>query len=412
MNSDTKLYDILGLKKDATEKEIKKAYRKLAIKYHPDKNPDDKETADKKFKEISEAYSILSDKEKREKYDRFGMDAVKEDGRGHPNPEDIFSSFFGGGGFSPFGGGFDPFGRGQQKPQDEYEVLKNNLPLTLEEMYNGCNKTVSYEIKIGCKTCEETGSKDKKSCQCEKCDGRGRIMIMKRQGPMIQQTMIICPECNGKGSIKPKPENICDDCNGLGYHTQNKTLKIPIRKNINEQQKIIIENKGHQMNGKKGKVVIFVSAIQHDFYERQGDNLVCQINLTLAQAVCGFTKSIDFLDGKKIILKYTEPINDDEIKVIEGKGFNGGALIIKFNIIQDDLSLDNKERETIKKLLSKSETAKKELEKEKQVEALYSKNKKSYYVGHMTDFDSFKFQQQQQQRAHFGDEGPGECHQS
>ncbi|ADO67160.1 putative DnaJ/Hsp40 [Cafeteria roenbergensis virus] len=400
MNSDTKLYDILGINKNATEAEIKKAYRKLAVKHHPDKNQNNKQEAEQKFKEISEAYSILSDSDKRQKYDQFGMAGVREDGGpGGPggfDPRDLFAQFFGGGGpfggnspfggGSPFGGSF--FGGGGNQQQDD-NILIINFPLTLEQMYNGGTKEIKYKIKVGCNVCNETGSKSKKQTTCKKCDGKGKVLRVMQMGPFSQKEVAICQDCYGTG--KSKPNDPCDDCNGKGYNFVEKTIRVPIRKNISEGQKIIVENKGHQLKGKKGKLILNTSVIPHDIYQRDDDNLLCPLDITLAQAVCGFTKTLKFLDGKNLYLKYTQPINHNEIKVIPKMGFNQGVLIIKFNIKLDvPLILSDKDKTTIKKLLSVSEKDKQELEKEITQEKEYQQNKSKYHLGHMVSVEDYQ----------------------
>jgi len=403
MNSDTKLYDILGVTKNASEKEIKKAYRKLAVKHHPDKNPGNQQQAEIKFKEISEAYSILSDSEKRQKYDKFGMAGVRDDDRGGVDPRDIFAQFFGGGG--PFGGG--PFGGFSENKQDD-DILVVDFPLTLEEMFNGGKKEVKYKIKVGCKSCDETGSKSKKICKCKRCGGKGKVVMIRQMGPIRQQIITDCPACNGTGI--EKPVDICEKCDGKGYTIIEKSLNVPIRKNISDGQKIIVENKGHQLKGKKGKLILNTSVIPHEFYQRDDDNLICQIDISLAEAVCGFTKIIKFLDGKDIYLKYTEPINHEEIKVIPNMGFNNGALIIKFNVkIDEPLNLTDENRTLIKKILSSS----KEIEEEEELKSSYQKNKDKYHSGHMVSLETYQRAKRTGFRGGFNhsnsDDEPSEC---
>ena len=254
-------------------------------------------------------------------------------------------------------------------------------------MFNGGTKQVKFKIKVGCKHCDETGSKSKKVCKCKKCGGKGKVVMIRQMGPIRQQLVTDCPHCNGTGI--EKPVDICDKCNGRGYTMVEKTLNVPIRKNISDGQKIIVENKGHQLKGKKGKVVLNTSVIPHEFFQRDDDNLICQIDLNLAQAVCGFTKTIKYLDGKEIYLKYTQPINHEEIKVIPNMGFNKGALIIKFNIkTSEPLNLTEENRILIKKLLSSSKDDKQELENETKLEKEYQENK--YHSGHMMSLDNYQ----------------------
>lgn len=416
---DNKLYEILEIERSATDEQIKKAYRKLALKYHPDKNKDKKE-AEIKFKEINEAYSILNDKEKRAKYDKFGMDGLEETGI---NPEDIFSQFFGNGfpfkfAFgqnmsenigskfsSPFG---EPFG-GLNKDNNDLLI---NVPLTLEEIYNGCTKEIKYKIKVGCINCDETGSKDKCNLECDKCDGKGKILIRKSNGFISETVISTCFECKGTCKKCPNPENICEKCNGLGYTEVNKKFNIPIRKNVNENQKIFINNRGHNLKGKKGKLTLILSSIPHDIYERDGDNLLCKIDLTLAQAIGGFKKRIEFLDKKYLYLEYTEPILNEDIKIIPNKGFNNGILVIKFNIIlNNSLDLDVKKREKIKKILSVSNCDKEELDNEKKLEIDCNENSSNYHMVKMLSSDIYENFNNPTQIDSEENEGPGECRQ-
>jgi DnaJ-class molecular chaperone len=219
-----------------------------------------------------------------------------------------------------------------------------------------------------------------------------------------------CPDCRGKGKSKPKPDNLCSKCDGIGFKFVDKKLNVPIRKGISDDQKIIVENKGHQVEGKRGKLVLVVSTIPHPVFQRDDDNLICEINLTLAQAVCGFKKTIKFLDGKEIYLEYNEPIQHEEVKVIPKMGFNDGGLIIKFNVKRDEsLNLSDEHRTVIKKMLSTSKNDKDELNREKSLGETYKKNKNKYHSGKMISVDDFRRFHRGGNNGHHPQDGPGEC---
>ena len=221
MVKDSELYDRLGVSPSSNENEIKKAYRKLSVKYHPDKKPDDKENATKKFQQISEAYSVLSDSEKRQQYDQFCMDALKEGGGPSMNPEDLFSQFFGGS--SPFGGG-SPFGFsfGEKKEKRKEDVIVK-LSVTLKQIYCEENVEVKYTQKVYCKDSDGTGSKTKKKDKCPHCNGTGKKVQIVRMGPMIQQMVSECEHCHGTGEYV-SPENKCPSCTGAEVDRSRKGL--------------------------------------------------------------------------------------------------------------------------------------------------------------------------------------------
>jgi DnaJ-class molecular chaperone len=416
MPRDTQYYDNLEIKPNASDEDIKKAYRKLAIKWHPDKNPDNKEEAEKKFKEISEAYGVLSDPEKKQRYDQFGKEGL---GEGPSiNPEDLFSHIFrtGGpfGGGHPFGGGFpfgggspfvggspfgggnnfgfasgSPFGGGRRDSVQEEEFLVVPLPLTLEEMFRGGEKEISYKIKVGCEKCEESGSVDKKKNKCDRCGGQGKIGIRKVIGPnMMQQMIVDCDKCLGKGE---KIENPCPSCNGKGFNEVEKKLKIPLRKNLKPNQKITVENKGHQIRKKKGNLILVVSEIPHSFYQRKNNDLLCVLKLSLAQATCGFIKTLKHPNGEDILLNYQQPINHEEIKIIPDMGFEKGNLVIQFEVeLPENLVLTPEERNIIKERLSLSSQDKKILQEEKELEEKTKDKNNKYKTVQMISVEDYQ----------------------
>jgi len=394
MPRDTQYYDILEVPTSASEDEIKKAYRKLAIKWHPDKNKDNKEEAEKKFKEISEAYGVLSDTEKKSRYDQFGKEGLG-DGPGI-NPEDLFSSIFGrgfagfaSGGFTGHGGmPFAGAGFGGMR-REEDEVLVIPVALTLEEMYNGVEKEINYKIKVGCEKCEESGSLDKKKKKCERCGGQGKIGIRKVIGPnMMQQMIVDCDKCFGKGE---SVENPCPHCHGKSYQEQEKKIKVPLRRQLKVNQKIIIENKGHQLKKKKNNLVLVVTEIPHSFYQRKNNDLFCQLKLSLAQATCGFIKTLKHPSGEEILLNYQQPINHEEVKIIPEMGFEKGNLVIQFDVeLPETLTLTLEERNIMKERLSTSSKDKKILQEEKELENKMKTDKHKFKTANLISVEDYQ----------------------
>ncbi len=365
MVKDNELYNRLGVESTANENEIKKAYRKLSVKFHPDKNPNDKEGATKKFQDISEAYSILSDEQKRKEYDQFGMDALKEGGGPGMNPEDIFAQFFGGGspfgGASPFGGG-SPFGfnfGGERAKKNEDIVHK--LKVTLKQIY--CEEVieVKYIQKVYCKDSAGTGSKTKKKSKCPKCDGKGKRIQIIRMGPMIQQAITDCDFCNGTGEYVP-PENKCPSCKGSGFITKEKVISFPLRNGLDDGNKIQMEKKGHVFLNEKSDLIIVISVIKDRYFERQGPNLITTVNLKLYQSLFGYDKIVKHLDNSLLHISSSSSTEDNSVKKISGKGMNDlksgrvGDLFIKFSVGFPDISkLSIEEIKTVKEILSKDE---------------------------------------------------------
>jgi len=227
MVKETEYYDRLGVPPDASAGAIKKAFRKLAIQYHPDKNQGNQD-ASEKFKELSEAYEILSDDEKRAKYDQFGKDAFKEGGG--MNAEDIFSSFFGGGFGFP---GFREQQRGPKKTKDSVHPLG----VSLEDIYNGASKKMKVTRKIICKSCKGTGSISGQKHMCTVCNGQGRRVIVRQIGPgMITKQQMLCDECRGEGETIPSRDR-CKTCSGAKVTEEEKIIKVDIDKGVKEGKK-------------------------------------------------------------------------------------------------------------------------------------------------------------------------------
>lgn len=367
----SKLYNYLGVSKTATESEIKKAYRKLAMKYHPDKCGGNKES-ENKFKNISHAYDILKDKSKRENYDRFGEEGVKGMGGGGGDPFDIFNSFFGGG--SPFGNmGGNPFGGMNSFPRktrgkDRVEEIN----IDLEDIYNNITKRIDIKQKVICQKCKGSGADTPSDVvMCSKCSGKGKVMKIVQIGPgMIQQSMIHCDTCNGRGKIiKTK----CSECNGKRILTKNKTINLPINKGIKQGEKIRVPDLAHQDPDvdEQGDLILVINILSHNRFTRKGNDLIFNKNILLSEALCGTRFIISHLDGREIILEYEDIINPELEYCVKDEGlpiddFNSGDMIINFRIVYPE-HLDKERKTYLKKILpiSKEKILNNELETKK-----------------------------------------------
>ena len=289
-------YEVLGIQKNATESEIKKAYLGMAKKYHPDKNPGDKE-AEAKFKEANEAYSVLSDSDKRSQYDRFGHSAFEAGGGGAGgfggfsggfDFGDIFSSFFGGGGG----------GRRQNAPMEGDDVLAR-VTLSFEEAVFGCKKDVSFNRIEACADCGGSGAeKGSKVESCSRCHGTGRVTVQQRTVLGMMQTQQTCDSCRGRGKVILSP---CRNCKGSGYVKLTKTISVTIPAGISEGQRVVLRGQGSagRNGGRSGDLVIEVHVRPHAIFERDGNNLYCEIPISFTEAALGADIEIPTLEGKQ-----------------------------------------------------------------------------------------------------------------
>ena len=357
MPVDTILYDRLGVQPNANENELKKAYRKLSMKYHPDRNADNKDEATKKFQEISEAYSILSDGEKRKMYDQIGIDMLKHGGEGPGfDPSDIFSQFMsqmGGIGGFPFGGG-NPFGGRQQQSEEEHCILEKVV--TLEEIYNEKTINVVYNIKVYCDTCDGFGTKSKKESKCQQCNGNGKQVKIMKQGPMIQQIVMPCQKCSGSGQYIDNNDR-CNTCSGNKFNIKNKNVNVPLKQGLVSGNKVQLAKKGHIYKTKKTDLVIVINIKNNDIFQREGNDLHTTVRIPFYQDLFGFTRKLKHLDERTIYFNTQDQNNFSNVKVISGEGLkdlhgNKGDLYIHIETITPDISiLDDKEKIELKNIL-------------------------------------------------------------
>ena len=302
-------YEVLGVGKDATEADLKKAYRTLAKKYHPDMNPDDKE-AEQKFKEVNEAYGVLSDAEKRQKYDQYGHAAFDPAAGGTGfdasgfDFSDIFSSFFGGGGgFGGFGGFGSSSSNARNRAVDGEDVFAR-VELSFEEAAFGCKRDVSFNRIEKCPDCSGSGAaKGTKPETCSACGGHGQRRVTQRMGGMAFQTTTTCDKCRGTGKIIKEP---CSNCRGTGYIKVTKKLGVNIPAGIDDGERIVIRGQGcdGRNGGPAGDLIITVNVKRHSVFQRDGYNIYCEIPLTVAEATLGAEIEVPTLEGN---VSYTIP---------------------------------------------------------------------------------------------------------
>jgi molecular chaperone DnaJ len=345
-------YDVLGVDKSSSPEQIKSAYRKLAVKHHPDKNPGDKVSEDK-FKEASEAYNILSNQKKKQNYDNFGHAAFENGGGkqsggfgggfGGADFSDIFEDFFG-----DFGGG--ERSRGRRSSNNRGSDLRYDLSITLEEAHEGKKQDIKFSTTEKCNTCKGNGSKPGHSPdRCTVCGGNGKVRS--NQGFFtVQQT---CPQCAGSGEEITNP---CNDCNGQGNKQASKKISVKIPKGVDDGTRIRLAGKGEAgtKGGTSGDLYLFVNVHSHDLFKRSDENLFFEFPISIADAALGTTIEIPTIDGGKAKIKIPDGTQNGKQFRLKGKGMpymrgsGNGDLYVQVNT-EVPISLNKEQKELLEK---------------------------------------------------------------
>ncbi len=336
-------YEVLGVAKGVSEQDLKKAYRRVAMKYHPDRNSEDKDAEDK-FKEASEAYEILSDDNKRAAYDQYGHAGVdgSAGGGGHSNFSDIFGDVFG----DIFGGG----GGGRRGGPSRGSDLRYTLELSLEEAVKGTSAKIRVPTLVACKACDGSGAKPgTKAVTCPTCGGHGQVRM--QQGFFsVQQT---CPTCRGKGKIITDP---CKECGGHGRIEETKTLNVKVPPGVDTGDRIRLSGEGEAGGdgGPSGDLYVQVAVKEHEFFQREGKNLYCEVPIGIVEACLGGEIEVPTLDGR-VKLKVPEETQTGKLFRLRAKGVapvRGGAAgdLLCRVVVETPVNLTPKQKDLLRQL--------------------------------------------------------------
>ena len=357
--SKTDYYETLGVNKGASADEIKKSFRKLAMQYHPDRNPNNKE-AEAKFKEINEAYEILKDDQKRAAYDRFGHQAFSG-GAGGGNPFGAgfgFDFSSGSGGFADiFSEVFSEFMGGGRSRRQSYaqrgQDIRYNMSISLEEAFSGIEKEITLPSSETCEKCNGHGTKDGKEAPiCNHCGGSGKVRM--QQGFFVVEQN--CPHCKGNGRLV---KDACPECKGKGFINKQKTIKVKIPAGIEDETRVRIVGAGEAgiRGGENGDLYVFVSIKQHKLYERDGANLYTRIPISMCCAALGGKVEIPSIDGSKIELKIDAGAQSDQVVKVKGQGMTfvrsekRGDLFVKLRV-ETPVNLSARQKELLEEFRS------------------------------------------------------------
>ena len=329
---DTKLYDILGCKPEATDRELKKAFMLKARQLHPDKNKDDP-NATEKFQELNEAYEVLKNPETREIYDKYGPEGLKEGAGGDSSFADILSHLF----------NFDISGRGGPASRPRTRDIRKEIPATLEELYNGAEKKIKVDRHVICPVCKGSGCKEgKKPEECQTCKGKGQVLAVQNVPGMGRvQTVATCPDCHGAGQ-KIKEEDRCEKCGGDTIIQETKEFDVHIERGMKTGSRIVFQGESDEVpDADPGDLVIIISEEPHPVFKRRNDDLLLEKDINLYEALYGAKFIVDTLDDRQLLVetKPGEVLTPGIVKSIEREGmptqanpYERGKLFIQFNV--------------------------------------------------------------------------------